>query len=302
MFFMRSKKKTVVILIVVIVVLLGIVSAIFFVNKYNNSKSKEENESNNIYNEKVDSAIDSVLFANDYNSLSLDGKKDRMLSVLYQLEKDREIKENSIFYQENVKTIWFEYSDGTESGVMLEERSEGVAGGANVNDYVIAWDSNGMPSFTESEINKYNSDPTKPFPTLSSTNSKIDFSEQGYPFFEEEVKNIELSAKYMFGFCDANDVSNKDYYKYLASYQENQQIWNSNYLKTDIDDYCTIEDFKTGLLNYNIVFIEEHGILKNNVPLICTREEYDKTKYKNDAKHLLFIKEDNGKNYYVIAP
>lgn len=296
---MKSKKRTIGILIVVIVLLLGVVSVIFLINKHNNPRNEKENISSNIYNEKVDSAIDSVLFSEDYNTLSLDEKKDRMLSILYQLEKDGDILKDSIFYQENVKTIWFQYPDGFEDGVILEEYTKGFSGSADISNYVIAWDSNGMPSIPDSEIDISNL--TKPFPSLNSTNSKINFHESSYPFLEEEVKNLELSAKYMFGWCDANDTSN-ECYRYLADYQENKKIWNNNYLKTDIDDTCIVEDFKTGLLEYDIVFIEEHGTLLNNVPIICTREEYDKTKYKDDKKHLLFPKDNNGKRHYLIKP
>lgn len=296
---MRSKKRTIGILIVVIVLLLGVVSVILLINKHNNPRNEKENISSNIYNEKVDSAIDSVLFSEDYNTLSLDEKKNRMLSILYQLEKDGDILKDSIFYQENVKTIWFQYPDGFEDGVILEEYTKGFSGSADISNYVIAWDSNGMPSIPDSEIDISNL--TKPFPSLNSTNSKINFHEPSYPFLEEEVKNLELSAKYMFGWCDANDTSN-ECYRYLVDYQENKKIWNNNYLKTDIDDTCTVEDFKTGLLEYDIVFIEEHGTLLNNIPIICTREEYDKTKYKDDKKHLLFPKDNNGKRHYLIKP
>lgn len=292
---MKSKKRT--IGIVVIIVLFCIVGGIFIFNNQSKHKGKEESTSSNVYNEKVDSAIDSVLFKEDYNSLSLNEKKDKMLSILYQLEKDGEILKDSIFYQE--KIIWFKYSDGTESGVVLEEWTAGFGGSADISNYVTAWNNNGMPSILESEINI--SDLTKPFPSLSSTNSKINFSNPSYSFLEEDIKSLDLSAKYMFGWCDSNDTFS-NCYRYLIDYQENQKIWSNNYLKTDLDDYCTIEDFKTGLLNYNIVFIQEHGALYKNIPIICTREEYDKSKYNDDKKHLIFTKGTNGKYYYYIKP
>lgn len=104
---MRSKKRTIGILIVVIVLLLGVVSVILLINKHNNPRNEKENISSNIYNEKVDSAIDSVLFSEDYNTLSLDEKKNRMLSILYQLEKDGDILKDSIFIKKTLKLFGF---------------------------------------------------------------------------------------------------------------------------------------------------------------------------------------------------
>lgn len=238
MFFMRSKKRTVVILIVIIVVLIGIVGGIFILNKHSSQKNEERSLNSNVYNGKVDEAIASVLFSEDYNTLSLDDKKDRMLSVLYQLEKDGEILKDSILYQENVKTIWFKYSDGMDGGVGLEERPAGFSGNADTNKYVVSRDSNGQPS---------------------KVNTTVDFSDSSYPFTEEDIKQLNLTAKYMFGLCDINDTTSKEYKNYndyLKYYRNYQSAWNNQHLKTDIDDYCTVEDFKTSFLGYDIIFIE----------------------------------------------
>lgn len=276
---MRSKKRIVGILIMVIVVLLGFVSAIFLINKYNNPRNKKENISSNIYNEKVDSAIDSVLFSKDYNSLSLDEKKDRMLSILYQLEKDGEILKDSIFYQESEKAIWFQYPDGFEDGVILESSKNGYSGNANIDDYIVRKDEQGR---------------------ILSYNCAIDFNSNEYPYTAKEVKSLDLKAKFMYGL---------GYDSILDEYKKYQTLWNKQYLKTDIDDYCTVEDFKSSLSGHDIIFIEEHGILyesggllKIKTPLICTTEEFIKGKYNDDKANLLFPKSDNGKRYYYIKP
>lgn len=120
---MRNKKRSVIIMMIVTVILICIASGVFIVSNKSTQKNEEKNISNNVYNEKVDRAIDSVLFSADYNTLSLDNKKDRMLSVLYKLEEDGEILKDSIFYQEECKIIWFQYSDGFQDGVELEECS-----------------------------------------------------------------------------------------------------------------------------------------------------------------------------------
>lgn len=269
---MRSKKRTIEILIVVIAVLLGFVNAIFLINKHNNPRNEKENISSNIYNEKVDSAIDSVLFSEDYNSLSLDEKKDRMLSILYQLEKDGEILKDSIFYQESEKAIWFQYPDGFEDGVILESSKNGYSGNANIDDYIVRKDEQGR-------ILSYNCD--------------IDFNSNEYPYTAKEVKSLDLKAKFMYGL---------GYDSILDEYKKYQTIWTKQYLKTDIDDYCTVEDFKSGLFGHDIIFIEEHGLLKIKTPLICTTEEFIKGKYNDDKANLLFPKSDNGKRYYYIKP
>lgn len=286
---MRSKKRQFVILIVV---LLCIVGSILIFNNHSNNKSKEESTSSDVYNEKVDSAMDSVLRAEDYNSLSLDEKKDRMLSVLYELEKDGELLNGSILYQESDKIIWFQYKDGFQGGVMLEDFSQGIAGNQDIiNKYVTNWGDNGLPNVTS--ISSEN--------IIYSINQEIDFSDSNYPFFESDINELDLSVKYMFGWCNSNDTSNCDY-KYLNLYRKNQTIWESNHIKTDIDDYCTVEDFKTGLSGYDIVFIEEHGMILNDTPVIWTKEKYNKKMYKSDRDDIVAVKASDEEYYWVIKP
>ncbi len=296
---MKSKKRTIWILIVVIVLLLGIASAIFFINKYNDSKNMEEDTSNNIYNEKVDtsmhnekvdSAIDSVLFAEDYNSLSLNEKKNRMLSILYQLEKDGEILKNSISYIESEKTIYFEYSDSFGCIIQLEKKSNafyGTLGNADVDEYVKSYDYDGKKIDVPSETNV------------------INFSNKSYPFPEKEIKKLNLTVKSMYGLCDLSHKDKKCGYC-TTSVRINQNDWNNNHLKTDIDNYCTVEDFKTGLLGYNIVFIEEHGGIiekfekSDEASVIITRELFNNEKYLEDTNHLCRYATIEGTDFFAI--
>lgn len=258
--------------LLLIVVGLGII----FLIKHNSADQTDQNV--NSY-EEVDKEIYILMSSEDYETASLDEKTSMIISELHEMEQNGKVLEDSICYIEDINTIWFKYGDGFENGVMLEEFTDGFSGKAEVDDYVVEW-SEDIPR---------------------ETNPKVEFQNADYPYMEKDVENLNLKAKYMFGLCDSNDVTSS-YYKYLEFYQTNQTVWNEQYLQTEIDDFCTIDDFKTGLMGYNIVFIEEHGTYNSEkMPLICTREEFDNSKYGDDREHLATVIL-NGKKYWLIKP
>lgn len=280
---MRSKKKLIIILSIMIAVIGGIIAWCSITTTKNESNliTSDGVCSDEVYND-ISKAMNTVLFSEDYNNLSLNEKKERMLTVLYELEDKGLILKDSIFYEDG--TICFQYPDGFEGNVRLEDRLSGFSGNADTNKYATSWN------------NSCNEKGAMP---------KIDFLDSSYPFKEENIKKLNLSAKYMFGLCDENDTSSKDYHdfhRFLTYYKTNQENWNSQYLKTDIDEYCTVEDFKTGLLGYDIVFIELHGTIYKKQPIICTYEEFNNDKYRNDRSHLIIDKDSNGKDCFLIKP
>lgn len=273
---MSKRKKR--IIGILIVVLLCIVGSIFIFNNHSNYKIKEEsNYSEDVYSY-VDDIIKNTVKSDNYLNADINEKYKIINKILYSLEKENKILSNSIEYDNENKMFWYNYSDGTEGGIMLENFSEGYSGNANIDDYVIRKDEQG-------KILSYNCD--------------IDFNGNEYPYTEKEVESLDLKAKFMYGL---------GYDSILDSYKDYQTIWTKQHLKTDIDDYCTVEDFKSGLLGYNIVFIEEHGCYSNKKIMICTEELTSKksdSNYKADLKNKRIkkvISSEDNKQYYWINP
>jgi hypothetical protein len=46
----------------------------------------------------------------------------------------------------------------------------------------------------------------------------------------------------MFGLCEKTDT-NSGHYQFLSMYSDNKAAWDKNYLSTEIDDECTVDDF-----------------------------------------------------------
>ncbi len=269
---MRSKKRTIGILI--FIVLISIISGVLIISQ----KNKEES----IYSEDVYSYVDDIIkdtvSSDSYLNADINEKYKIINKTLNSLEKENKILSNSIEYDSENKIFWYNYSDGTEGGIMLENFAEGYSGNANIDNYVVRKDEQG-------KILSYNCD--------------IDFNSNEYPYTAKEVESLDLKAKFMYGL---------GFDSILDEYKKYQTIWIKQYLKTDIDDYCTVEDFKSGLSGYNIVFIEEHGCYSNKKIMICTEELTSKksdSNYKVDLKDKRIKKvinaEDN-KQYYWINP
>ena len=149
--------------------------------------------------------------------------------------------------------IWYEWGDGYVAGIMLSDFGDGLSGNADKDSFVTKWSS------TDSSLPE-------------EWNNEINFSNQTYPYPESDIIDLKLTAKYMFGLCDANNTQSS-YYSFLTYYRDNKTEWDKNHLSTEIDDYCTVDDFKSGLSGYNLVIIEEHGNYDYaKTPMICTEE------------------------------
>lgn len=198
---------------------------------------------------------------------------------------------DSIVYQQDNEMIWYKWGDGYVAGIMLSEFGEDLSGNADKNEFVteLASDFPGWKNLTSPDQWK----------------SEINFSNASYPFSESDLINLNLKAKYMFGICDANDTTS-GYYKYLIAYRGNMQSWNKSHLSTEIDEYCTVDDFKLGLSGYNLVIIEEHGNYDYaKTPMICTEESVGNiAQYSDDLKnqYIATIKDTSGSTCYWIYP
>ncbi len=228
----------------------------------------------------VEAVISKVTNDTKYMAADTDTKKEVLIHLLNKLADQKLIVPDSVVYQDDNKMIWYQWQEGLEAGIMLEAFPDGIAGYADKNKFVKDFDANGLIS------------------NLDDLNYAVDFNSASYPFHKEDVANLNLKAKYMMG-CSDKDDTTSSYYEATKLYIGLSEQWNKNMLQTDMDLYCTIEDFRTGLLGYNLVFIAEHGNWNyRNKPLICTQErtptsftqfilqyKTNTSKYINDWKH-----------------
>ena len=234
----------------------------------------------------IDDEIDKVKNEKNFSEKPVEEQKNIIIEQLEELQEEGLIVPDSITYQEDNDMIWYEWGDGYVGGIMLSDFEEGSSGNADKNNFVTKWQSNGsgVPEEWKNEI---------------------DFSVPNYPYTEQDVINLNLKAKYMFGLCDANDTQSS-YHSFLDFYNENKKAWDKNHLTTEIDDYCTVEDFKSGLTGYNLVLIELHGNYDyQKTPMICTQEKVSNaSQYSDDLKkkYIATVKESSGNTCYWIYP
>lgn len=283
-FKMRMIKVGVVLAGLVVLVLLGMLIR-WIVLSIQGNTNRLDKASISAY-EKINKSIVQITEDSGYIEMSVNDRKDAIIEELEKLEKEGTVNSNSIVYHQDNEMIWYEWGDGYTAGIMLSDFGEGVSGNADPNTYVTKWNSQ---------------DPNLP----EEVENKIDYSNPNYPFNETDVTNLNLKAKYMFGLCDKNDTSS-GHYQYLGMYNDNKALWDKNHLSTEIDDYCTVDDFKTGLCGYDIVLIEEHGNINYaGTPMICTLEQVaDISKYSDDIKnkHIAAVTTSEGKTCYWIYP
>ena len=218
----------------------------------------------------VNSELSDIFSDEDYNEYDFEKKKEICSKTLKKLEDENHIK--SVKYVEESSMYEFEYSDGTLGGLMVEAFN-GKYEGASKNYTSI-----------------------KPNDSIKQVNNIVKHDENSYPYVEKSLK-----AKVMYG-LGYDDIYTK--------IQERTSIWNSEYLSTTIDDYCTVKDFKEGIKGYDIVLVSEHGTIYDNVPCICTEEivnEKNINEYKKDIKRgniaIVTYQDDNsGNSYYLIKP
>ena len=268
-----SSKTMRILLVILIVLVLAAAGGIIFLLVYSGNDSGGDTPGKS---EKKDrySAVDSVLTGitgeEGFSSLPISEKKDKMINALIDLENDGKIDKNSIFYDESSGVVWFSYDDGFDGGIMLSEFTDGISGTSD-ESYVTYWLDSGLPG---------------------QTNGTIYFADDNYPFFEEDVAALELKAKYMIGLPE----------KYSDICQEYKKLWDKQHLTTDIDDNCSVSDFLTGIEGYDLVFIEEHGIIRKDEPLIVTRELFNSERYQDKKDDLCSLIEPDGNKYWLIKP
>lgn len=183
-----------------VLLLLLLVGSIGF-SLFNKFKGSSDDETKNMPEldkssisayERIDEEINDLKREDGFEGKSVEEKKDIIINRLTELQDEGLIIQNSISYLEDNEMIWYEWGDGYVAGIMLSDFGDGLSGNADKNSFVTKWSSidSSLPEEWNNEIN---------------------FSNQTYPYPESDIIDLKLTAKYMFGLCNANNTQSSYY-------------------------------------------------------------------------------------------
>ena len=181
----------------------------------------------------VDLQISEQIKSADYQSCDPQERIDIITDLLLNLATAGSITNGSIKLSEDESLITYEYSNGALGGVMLEGYADGVEG---IN-----------PNYVE----EYNPDMT-----VKSFADEIKWGDVKSPYKERD-----LNALIMYGL---------GYDNILDLLKVNKKEWSDVGLQTELDEHCTLEDFRSKLSGNELIVIREHGNYSyKNTPMIC---------------------------------
>ncbi len=197
--------------------------------------------------ENVNASIISVSSSDNYENLDTEEKADRILDVLETLADEGEVAADSIGYDEEVQFIYYTYADGTCGGVMLEEFAEGTSG-TGMTSYEIYYWKNSMDVF----------------PVLP------EFDTVFYPYEEQELAALIV--------CNLGDDEDTEGFVTLSEMA--QEGWSEAYLTTNLVTDDTVSFYRTGLSGYDLICIQEHGLIYKEQTFIELQETIDWANYQ----------------------
>lgn len=235
--------------------------------------SEHYEETNDNYNAEEVTQINkelSSVFSEDYNNQTIEEKKEICKNKLDELEKNNYIKD--IIYNEEFKIYEFKYTNGGNGGILVEPFKDNV-------DSI-------SKNYATKDING----------TVQNITNKVPLDFTVNPYTDNN-----LDAKFFYG-LGYDDI--------LQNIKEREQLYDSEWLFTSIDDDVTIDDFKTRLEGNDLIIIAEHGTFYKNEPVICTKEvvttsnqKFYKDDILKDNISIVTYQEDNsGNSYYIIRP
>ena len=169
-----------------------------------------------------------------FQAADSEAKAEQMLDLLENLAENGLIDSDSVTYDEENALISFNYSDGTGSGIMLENFEDGEDG-AGTENYVISCNDAGLAA--------------------SATGDPVSFDIDSYPYEEEN-----LSAMLFW------DVSSEG----LSLQETSVENWNLAYLNTTIDTTPTLAEMRTALGGYDLLVLRLHGLGGTGYPVLSS--------------------------------
>lgn len=189
-------------------------------------------EYEDVYQE-VDLQLSEQIQSSDYQSGDHQKRIELITDILSEFVIDGSIVNESIKLSEDETLITYEYSNGALCGVMLEGYADGLEG---IN-----------PNYVE----EYNPDMT-----VKSFEDEIKWGEVKSPY-----KESDLNAIIMYGL---------GYDNILDLLKANKKEWSDVGLQTELDEHCTLEDYRSKLSGNELIIIREHGNYSyKDTPMIC---------------------------------
>ncbi|MCD8020805.1 MAG: hypothetical protein LUF92_14880 [Clostridiales bacterium] len=232
--------------------------------------------------QEVNDTITTVVSSDEYSNMDTDEKAELILSTLSSLVSEGEVASDSVGYDETNKLIYYEYADGAYGGVMLEDFAEGTSGvGTDSYNTAFIYDENEETGYFEN------------WPSVPS------FELDSSPYEQEEISALIV--------CDFGEEDEG----WLIYAQEEQNSWSEAYMNTTLTDEGTVAYYRDGLSGYDLVIIQEHGMIYNSTPIIVLQETISWANYHDDAVILkdlyknriaMINLESDGRYHYCLLP
>lgn len=220
----------------------------------------------------VDKELQETIVTDTFRNANLEERKEIALNLLNRLESENRIKKGSIKFNEEYNSYFFEYLNGGEGSIILEDFS-------STNE--LAPVGNASNRINRSYVSSNNDNaPSNP------SNLKYTLNNSANEYIKENLSkdNLIYSPKKALIIDDWSVQFNQ----FRTAYESHKEVWSSNDLKTDIKQNVTVEDFKTILNGYDFIDINIHGYIDGNGnPTMCLQEKQpfiEDDKYCQDRK------------------
>lgn len=178
--------------------------------------------------------IQETVATDTFENASLEKRKEIALNLLNKLESENKIKKGSITFNEKSNQIFYEYIDGGEGCIFLEDFSNTEIGVSSNNE-----------EYNELDFNI--------FETITTKN--------GY----NVTTNLTAAIIENLGAKEDYDLA-KEYFNGEA------EVWTTNKMTTDVKNDVTAEEMKTVLLPYDFSVIYLHGAYDKNKNTVMVTE------------------------------
>lgn len=217
----------------------------------------------------IGKALSDVMSTDEFDTADINTRKELVDCVLDDMQKQGYIQDP--VYNTVSEIYEYDYTAGGKGGVMLVEFSPDVNG---ISKNYADRDSSGK---------------------VINIKNRLEYDTSKYSYKEN---NLTAKVMYGLGFDDT-----------LEKLKTRNNVWNSEGLSAYIDEDCTVEDFANGLGDCSFLDIQEHGMMYDEEPIICTQDlvtDDNITKYSDDIFSgriiLLTEKDEPNKSYYGLMP
>lgn len=238
----------------------------------------------------VSEAIDDLSSSDDFDNLSDDEKASKYMELLQEFSDKGLVKKGSIDYDNGI--VGFECKNGTQ--YLIEVK---------LHSHENEWNNfeNFYPNSTK--LNTYANNTTRSTLNTMSVGKITSINVVNTAQNTLKSKSLDntqsISAVIMcdwYTYGERTDIDN--YYNSLVNTLEN------NGIKTSLFFNPTIQNYKTALINKDIIDISEHGLRYKNSTILATTEIPNEIKdkaYKDDLENHRIIKEKSGgeDHYYI---